>query len=114
MGRGFGLVAAIASLAVVALLMAMNMQKNGPTSQTAKRAEADASAAVGTINFTQAASELESFRAEHGTYAGAVLPASFGVTLVRADAAGYCLQTLVGGSSKHMAGPGGTPAAGPC
>jgi hypothetical protein len=114
MGRGFGLVVVISSLAIVAVLMAMNMQKSGPTSQGAKHAEAEASAAVGTLNFTQAATELEAFRAEHGTYAGAALPPSYGVTLVRADAAGYCLQTGVGGSMKHMAGPGGTPAAGPC
>jgi hypothetical protein len=114
MGRAFGLVAAISSLAIVAVLMALSMQKNGPSSQSAKRAEAQASAAVGSINFTQAAAELEAFRAEHGTYGGAVLPASFGVTLARADAAGYCLQNGAGGSMQHFAGPGGSPASGPC
>ena len=42
------------------------------------------------------------------------LPPSFGVTLVRADAASYCLQTGVGGSAQHFSGPGGASAAGSC
>ena len=38
------------------------------------------------------------------------MPGVPGVTLVRADASGWCLQT----ASAHEVGPGGTPAAGPC
>jgi|SRR5437588_12005084 len=114
MSRGIGLVVVISSLAIVAALMAMNARQTGPTSTSAKRAETAATAAVGSLNFTGAATELEAFRAEHGTYAGAALPPAFGVTLVRADAATYCLQTGVGGSMQHFTGPGGTPAAGPC
>jgi hypothetical protein len=114
MSRGLGLVAVICSLAVVAALMALNARQSGPTSTSAQDAEAQAKAAVGSINFTQAAAQLEAFRAERGTYAGAVLPASFGVTLVRGDAASYCLQAGVGGSTQHFAGPGGNAAAGPC
>ena len=104
----------ICSLAVVALLMALNLGQNGPTSKTAKRAEAEGIAAVSSANFTQAGTELEAYRAEHETYAGAVLPPSFGVTLVRADAATYCLQAGVGGSVQHFVGPTGPTAAGPC
>jgi Tfp pilus assembly protein PilE len=114
MSRGFGLVVMISSLAIVAVLMALNMRQNGPTSQTATRAEAAAKAAAGSLNFTGAATELEAFHAENGTYAGAALPPSFGVTLARADAVSYCLQTGVGGSIQHFVGPGGSPAAGPC
>jgi len=114
MSRGFGLVVVLCSLAIVAALMALNLRQNGPTSTTAQRAESQGIAAVGTINFTQAGTELEAYRAEHATFAGAVLPASFGVTLVRADATTYCLQAGVGGSVQHFAGPAGPSAAGPC
>ncbi|HEX9380817.1 MAG TPA: hypothetical protein VF891_04890 [Gaiellaceae bacterium] len=114
MSRGFGLVAAICSLAIVAVLMALNARQNGPTSASVQRAEAEATAAVGSLNFTGAATELEAFHAENGTYAGAALPPAFGVTLVRADVSTYCLQAGVGGSTQHFTGPGGSPAAGPC
>jgi Tfp pilus assembly protein PilE len=112
MSRGFGLVAMICSLAIVAALMALNAGQNGPTSKSTRAAEARS--AVGSLNFAQAATELEAFHAENGTYAGASLPPAFGVTLARADAASYCLQAGVGGSTQHFAGPGGTAAPGPC
>ena len=114
MSRGLGLVVMICSLAIVAVLMALNASQNGPTSKSARSAEAQATAAVGSLNFTGAGTELEAFHAENGTYAGAALPPSFGVTLVRADAASYCLQAGIGGSVQHFTGPGGTAAAGPC
>jgi hypothetical protein len=114
MGRAFGLVAVVSSLALVAILMALNMQHSGPTSATAKRAESEANVAVAGLNFTGAATELEAFHAESGTYAGATLPPSFGVALVRADAASYCLQAGSGTSVQHFVGPGGSAAAGPC
>jgi hypothetical protein len=114
MSRGFGIVALVCSLGIVAILMALNMSQNGPTSSSAKKAEAEATAAVGGLNFTGAATELEAYKAEHATYSGAALPPSFGVTVVRADAASYCLQAGVGGTVQHYVGPGGTPAAGPC
>jgi len=114
MSRAFGLVSIVCSLALVAILMALNMQHNGPTSSSAKRAEKEATAAVASLNFTGAATELEAFQAENGTYVGATLPPAFGVTLARADAASYCLQAGIGASVQHLVGPGGTPAAGPC
>jgi hypothetical protein len=114
MSRAFGVVAMVCSLAIVALLMALNMSHNGPTSSTAKRAESEATAAVGSLNFTGAATELEAYKAEHATYAGAALAPAFGVTVMRADATSYCLQAGVGGAIQHYVGPGGTPAAGPC
>jgi len=114
MGRAFGIVAMICSLAIVAALMALNMSHNGPTAKSTKRAESDATAAVGSLNFTGGATELEAYKAEHATYAGAVLPPAFGVTVMRADAVSYCLQAGVGGTVQHFVGPGGAPAAGPC
>lgn len=104
----------VCSLAIVAVLMAVSMGHNGPTSKSTKRAEAQATAAVGSLNFTGAATELEAYKSEHATYAGAVLPPAFGATVVRADASTYCLQAGVGGTVQHFIGPGGTPAAGPC
>jgi hypothetical protein len=114
MGRAFGVISITVSLALVGILWALTMQHSGPTSSTAKKAESDASAAVSAINFTAAATQLEAYHAENATYAGAALPPSFGVTLVRADTTTYCLQTGVGGSAQHFAGPGGAAAAGAC
>jgi type II secretory pathway pseudopilin PulG len=114
MGRAFGLISIVVSLALVGILWALTMQHSGPTSGTAKKAERDASAAVSALNFTAASTQLEAFHAENATYVGATLPPSFGVTLVRADGASYCLQTGVGASAQHFAGPGGAAAAGPC
>ena len=114
MGRTLGLVAMVSSLAIVGVLMMLSMNKSGPTAKSTKVAEAQATAAVGGLNFTGAATELEAYKSEQATYAGAVLPPAFGVTVVRADAASYCLQAGIGASVQHFTGPGGTPAAGPC
>ena len=114
MGRAVTLVGSVCSLAVAALLMAMNMQHNGPTSPAVQQAEQEAKAAVSGMNFTAAATELETYRAENGSYVGATLPPSFGVTLVRADATSYCLQSGVATGLQHFSGPGGPAAAGPC
>jgi hypothetical protein len=114
MGRGLGLISLISSLAIVAALMAVNMRETGPTSERVQQAERQAKAAVSSLNFLGAANELTIYHSENGTYAGAALPPSFGVTLVRADALSYCLQAGVGGSAQHFAGPGGPAAAGPC
>jgi type II secretory pathway pseudopilin PulG len=114
MGRAFGLISIVVSLALVGILWALTMQHSGPTSATAKRAESEATAAVSAMNLTAAATQLDLYHAENATYTGATVPPSFGVTLVRADAASYCLQAGVGGAMQHFSGPGGTPAAGPC
>src|SRR5262245_19912696 len=114
MGRAFGLVSIVVTLALVGILWAASMQSNGPTSSSTKKAERDAAAAVSSLNFNAAATELETFHAEHATYAGVALPPSFGVTLVRADAASYCMQSGEGTSMQHLAGPNGAATAGPC
>ena len=86
----------------------------GTTSQSAQGAETQAQQASAGINFGQASLQLEAFHAQSGTYAGASLPASFGVTLVRADTTSYCMQSGEGAALQHLAGPGGQPAAGGC
>jgi len=112
--RVFGLVAMVCSLAIVGVLTMQSMSHNGPTSSKTKLAEKQATAAVGSLNFTAAATELEAYKSEHATYAGEVLPPAFGVSVMRADAVTYCLQAGVGGTVQHFTGPGGTPATGPC
>jgi hypothetical protein len=114
MSRGVGLVGMLVALALVGALWAMDARQNGPTSAQATHAETEAQQAVAGINFTQAAAQMETFHADSGTYLGATLPASFGVTLVRADASSYCLQSGTGSAAEHETGPGGSPAAGPC
>jgi ADP-ribosylglycohydrolase len=114
MSRGVGLVGLLVSLALVGALWGLSARQTGPTSAQATRAETQAEQAVAGINFTQAATQLEAFHAESGTYVGATLPASFGVTLVRTDASSYCLQAGVGSAEQHEVGPGGAPASGPC
>lgn len=42
----------LCSLVIVAVLMAMNLGQNGPTSKTTKRAESEGVAAVSVANFT--------------------------------------------------------------
>ena len=112
--RVFGLVAMVCSLAIAGVLMMLSMGNNGPSAPKTKLVKAEATAVAGSLNFTAAATELEGYKAENATYAGAVLPPAFGVTVMRADAATYCLQAGLGGTVQHFTGPGGTPATGPC
>ena len=62
--------------------------------------------------FTGAEATLDAQRSATGSYTGA--PVTAPITLVRADEASYCIQLVQGSTARHVAGPGGTPAAGPC
>jgi hypothetical protein len=105
----------LVSLALVGALWAMNARRNGPASPSAQRAETQADRVSADMNFMGAATALEGYRAEHGTYVGATLPASFGVQLVRADASSYCLQATTTNGVVHALGPSSSgPASGPC
>ena len=99
-------------LAVGAYLLVVQMG-NGPSSPAYTRAETNALSAVAATNFQGADTSLQAWFAEHTTYAGAAAPAESGVTLVRADATSYCLQTTAT-PVEHEVGPGGQPQAGPC
>jgi hypothetical protein len=112
--RTLSLVSLLCALAIGAYLFTTQMRENGPTSDLAQQAEADAAAAASTANFQAAAPALQAWFAEHGSYAGATLQPVFGVQLVRADATSYCLQSGGGETAQHVVGPGGTPAPGPC
>ena len=112
--RVFASIALVAALAVGAFLYASSSKQEGPTSAQAQTVEQQANAALGTANFQGAATQLEAEKAANGTYEGASLPPSFGVTLVRADATSYCIQTGTGSALQHELGPGGSPQPGPC
>jgi hypothetical protein len=112
--RSLSIVSLLAALAVGGFLYVTQMREVGPTSETAQRAEQQASSAAATANFQSAAPALAAYFAEHGTYAGATLPPAFAVVVARADVASYCLQAGTGGDVQHVVGPGGQPALGPC
>ena len=104
--KTFGLVSVLASLAIVGYLFLAQSKEVGPTSQTAQQAQAGAAGA----SFQAAVPVLQAHFAQAGTYAGATLPPSHGVTLVRADGTSYCLQAGTGETARHVVGPAGAPA----
>ena len=62
--------------------------------------------------FTGAEASMDTQRIATGSYAGAAVQPP--IVLVRADAAGYCLQLSQGPELQHVNGPGGTPEPGAC
>ena len=111
--RMFGLVGVLAALVIGAYLTVGGGGNSSPSSAQVTTVEQQAVAAASSVNFQQAAAALEQNRAASGSYAGTSL-AGFGVQLVRADAASYCIQSGTGTSLEHEQGPGGSPAAGAC
>jgi Tfp pilus assembly protein PilE len=107
MVRSLSLVSVLVVLLVGGWLL--TAQQSSPSRATATQAVDEAQRAANGVAFQQAEAQLEQFRSLNGTYAGSSL-ADFGVTLVRADAGSYCIQT----ATAHVAGPGGVAAAGPC
>jgi hypothetical protein len=110
--RTLGFVSLLAALAIGGYVMSAQLRTSGPTSPAASTAITAAGAEVGALNLQQAALALEQFRAESGSYAGAAL-GGFAVILRRADSSAYCVETARAPVT-HLAGPGGTPATGPC
>jgi Tfp pilus assembly protein PilE len=108
--RAFGLVSVLVALAVAGYLYTHSAETVQPSGGSAVQDLAVEAAAEATL--LAAKTGVESFFATSGTYAGATVPP--GVTLVAADAASYCLQVGAGAATRHVAGPGGSPAPGPC
>jgi hypothetical protein len=104
----------LASLAIVGALFAMQNKSQGPTSAAVTQDEARAVAAASAQTFAQVDQVLQADVAQDGTYVGAQLPVSSGVTLVQATATTYCLEANVDGTLVHETGPGGSPAPGAC
>ena len=114
MTRAFGLLLVLVAASVAVYLFTVQTRKQGPTARSVTRVESQAESAVAGTNFQGAGQVLQAWYAANGTYAGATLPPGSGVLLVRADATGYCLQTVVGTVVEHQTGPGGSPQTGPC
>lgn len=112
MTRSMGMVFLVLSLAIGGYLFAQQSKTDGPTSQVAQQAEAQAATAAAATSFDAAVPTLQAWYADHRTYAGAALPPAYGVTVVRGDATSFCLQSADG--QAHETGPNGAPAAGPC
>ena len=108
MTRTLGLVMLVLSLAIGGYLFS----KQGTSSVSPQQAQTQAEAAASATSFDAALPTLQAYYADHATYAGASLPPSYGVTVVRGDATSFCLQTLDG--TMHEVGPGGTAQTGPC
>jgi hypothetical protein len=104
----------LVSLAVGGYLFVAQTKSTGPTAPAVTQAETQAIVAVASTNFQGAQVELQTWFADHATYAGATLSPSDGVTLVRGDASSYCVQTTAGTAVEHENGPGGQPQPGPC
>jgi len=105
-----GLPLLLVALAVGGFLFVKQSQSVGPTSSVATQAETQAADAASATNFDAAAPTLQAWFADHATYAGVTLPPAYGVTVVRADATSFCLQS----GAEHEIGPGGQPLPGPC
>lgn len=107
-----GLPALLVVVLIGGYLTVKNMNSNGPTSPPVQQAITQAQVNVAATNFEGAATAMQAFFAQSGTYAGAALPPGTGVILARADATSFCLQTPAG--DQHENGPGGAPAPGAC
>jgi hypothetical protein len=112
--RGMGLLLFVISLAIVGGLYAMQSKSQGPTAPQVQHDESQAYATASAQTFAQVDQVLQADYAQDGTYVGAQLPVGSQVTLAQATTTTYCLETTVNGTVVHEAGPGGSPAAGPC
>jgi hypothetical protein len=109
MTRSLGLVMLVLSLAVGGYLFAQQAKMAAPGG-AAQQAEAQATIAGSATSFAAAKPTLQLWFEDHGTYAGASLPAAYGVVLAKADATSYCLEA----AGTHLVGPGGAPEPGVC
>jgi Tfp pilus assembly protein PilE len=105
--RGAALLSLLVALVVAGFML--NAQLSSPSTQEPAHAVTQAQQAADAVTLQQAASALDQSRALNGTYAGASL-GGFDVTLARADASSYCIQT----AAAHLAGPQGSVQPGPC
>jgi hypothetical protein len=98
---------------IVMFLVVQQMKNEGPQSPGVSTAIAQGSANVAATNLLGAKPIMDLQFTSAQTYDGADV-ASAGVTLVRGDATGYCLEAGAGTTVEHLEGPSGAPAPGPC
>jgi prepilin-type N-terminal cleavage/methylation domain-containing protein len=112
---GFTLIELIVVVAIMAILLLIAI---GFHVQARERA-GDATAKS---NIRIAIPAIETYRSDHGTYAGMTVPAlraSYssgiqGIEILAADATGYCLWAVAGGRNWYLAGPDGDPTTTAC
>lgn len=104
--RLLGVVSLLVSLAAAGWLLSAQLRT---TERELPAAATTAANTAASVNLQQAASALESAKGFGGTYAD-VDVSGFGVRIVTADAAGYCIEA----GDLHVAGPGGAPSPGSC
>jgi hypothetical protein len=114
MSRTLGLPLLLVSLLVGGYLFMAQSKSTGPSSAVVTQAESQAESFTAGTNFQAAGQVLQAWYAQSGTYAGATMAPGSGVTLVRADATSYCLETGTGTAVEHETGPGGQPQPGSC
>jgi hypothetical protein len=107
MTRALSLVLVLVALTVGGYLYMSQAKTAEPQAQ---QVETQADAAASATSFDAVLPELQAWFADHGTYAGVSLPPADNVVVVRAGATSYCLQS----AGRHLAGPNGVPAPGPC
>jgi hypothetical protein len=66
------------------------------------------------VELQSAATQLLQAKVETGTFSQTGLPAFHNLAIVRADDTTYCIQVSSGPEARHLTGPGGVPAPGPC
>ena len=108
MARGVALLSLLVVLVVAGFLLNAQLSTGSPATRPAQEVT-QAVQAADAVTLQQATAALEQSRALNGTYAGASL-GGFDVTLARADASSYCIQT----ATAHLAGPDGSVQPGPC
>jgi hypothetical protein len=115
MTRFVGLPLLLVTLLIGGYLFTQQTKSTGPTSDVITQAETQALQYTAETNFQPLIPLMDAAFQANGTYAGADLPVGSGVTLVRADATSYCLQTTGDPTAvMHDAGPNGTVQPGPC
>ena len=114
MSRTLGLPLLLVALLVGGYLFVAQNKSNGPSSPVVTQAESQAESFTAGTNFQAADQVLQGWYAENGTYAGATMAPGSGVTLVRADATSYCIESVAGTTVEHETGPGGQPQPGSC
>jgi hypothetical protein len=110
--RSFALLLVLIPVAIVGYLYSLQVRGSGG-SKPVTRQISDAAQAAATFKLRQADTALEQARSLNGTFAGADL-STIGVTLARADATSYCIQTGVSPLVLHETGPQGAVAPGAC
>jgi hypothetical protein len=111
--RTFGFVSLLMTLVIIGF--AWSQQAKDSASPSSLGPRGDGAKVAAAFSLQQAAPSMELWRSTNGTYVGATLPPSNGVTVVRADAASFCLQAGLPPDVQHIVGPGGNaPVDGPC